>query len=180
MIIIASINKFSALSNIAVTATEQTLKIQPESLIYFQLSTTTGLAMNYQRTSSQENLHSTITHEQLNQVIEAISDGRYSWACVLILRFIGYNPLHFIPQRTYSRLMKEHSQFISAKLDSETSESCSLHSDNSQEEIDNLNKSNYLEKSDTKKGNIPSINVPFYLNSNMDKLYPSKIKELQN
>ncbi|NEP49837.1 MAG: HetP family heterocyst commitment protein, partial [Moorea sp. SIO3C2] len=30
--------------------------------------------------------------EQLNQVIEAIISGKYSWACVLILRFSGYNP----------------------------------------------------------------------------------------
>lgn len=64
--------------------------------------------MNYQISSSQNNLHSAITPEQLNQVIEAITEGRYSWACVLILRFIGYNPLHYIPQRTYSRLIKEN------------------------------------------------------------------------
>ncbi len=64
--------------------------------------------MNYQVSSSHNNFHSAITPEQLNQVIEAITDGRYSWACVLMLRFIGYNPLHYIPQRTYSRLIKEH------------------------------------------------------------------------
>ncbi|WP_242044844.1 HetP family heterocyst commitment protein [Anabaena azotica] len=54
-----------------------------------------------------------MTTEQLNQIIEAITDGRYSWACVLILRFIGYNPLHFIPQRTYSRILKENRQVTS-------------------------------------------------------------------
>jgi hypothetical protein len=46
--------------------------------------------------------------EQFNQVIEAILDGKYSWACVLILRFAGYNPLHFIPYRTYNRLTKDN------------------------------------------------------------------------
>jgi hypothetical protein len=46
--------------------------------------------------------------EQFNQVIDAILQGKYSWACVLILRFAGYNPLHFIPYRTYNRLIKEH------------------------------------------------------------------------
>lgn len=69
--------------------------------------------MNYQMPSSSKTFHSAITNEQLNQIIDAITDGRYSWACVLILRFVGYNPLHFIPQRTYSRLMKENRQVSS-------------------------------------------------------------------
>ncbi|MBD2565540.1 HetP family heterocyst commitment protein [Nostoc sp. UIC 10607] len=64
--------------------------------------------MNYQISSSQKNFQKAISPEQLDQVMEAISDGRYSWACVLILRFVGYNPLHFIPQRTYSRLIKDN------------------------------------------------------------------------
>jgi hypothetical protein len=46
--------------------------------------------------------------EQFTQVVDAILDGKYSWACVLILRFAGYNPLHYIPYRTYNRLMKEN------------------------------------------------------------------------
>ncbi|WP_016949990.1 HetP family heterocyst commitment protein [Anabaena sp. PCC 7108] len=71
--------------------------------------------MNYQVSSSQTNFQNAITPEELNQIIETIADGKYSWACVLILRFIGYNPLHYIPQRTYSRLMKENSQFETAK-----------------------------------------------------------------
>jgi hypothetical protein len=48
--------------------------------------------------------------EQFNQVVEAILAGKYSWACVLILRFAGYNPLHYIPYRTYNRLTKENCQ----------------------------------------------------------------------
>jgi hypothetical protein len=65
--------------------------------------------MSYQ-ISSPKNCDNAITPEQFNQVIAAIAEGRYSWACVLILRFIGYNPLHYIPQRTYSRLIKENNQ----------------------------------------------------------------------
>jgi hypothetical protein len=72
--------------------------------------------MSYQIPSSPKSFHSAITNEQLNQVIAAITDGRYSWACVLILRFVGYNPLHFIPQRTYSRLMKENRQVPTVAL----------------------------------------------------------------
>ncbi len=49
-----------------------------------------------------------MTAEQFTQVIEAILDGKYSWACLLILRFAGYNPLHYIPYRTFNRLVKEN------------------------------------------------------------------------
>lgn len=49
-----------------------------------------------------------MTPDQFNQVVDAILSGKYSWACLLILRFAGYNPLHYIPYRTYNRLMKEN------------------------------------------------------------------------
>jgi len=71
--------------------------------------------MNYELSSSKNNTHTVITPEQLNELIETIADHRYSWACVLMLRFLGYNPLHYIPQRTYSRLIKENNQFVATK-----------------------------------------------------------------
>jgi hypothetical protein len=46
--------------------------------------------------------------EKLDQIIDAIVDGKYSWACVLLLRSNGFNPLHYIPYRTYNRLLKEN------------------------------------------------------------------------
>jgi len=49
-----------------------------------------------------------MTEEQFCQVVDAILNGKYSWACVLILKFAGYNPLHYIPYRTYNRLMKDN------------------------------------------------------------------------
>ncbi|PSF31405.1 thiamine biosynthesis protein ThiF [Aphanothece hegewaldii CCALA 016] len=49
-----------------------------------------------------------MTNEQFEQIVEAILDGKYSWACVLILRSAGYNPLHYIPYRTYNRLIKDN------------------------------------------------------------------------
>jgi len=48
--------------------------------------------------------------EKLDQIIDAIVDGKYSWACVLLLRSNGFNPLHYIPYRTYNRLLKENMQ----------------------------------------------------------------------
>lgn len=44
------------------------------------------------------------------QLINAILNGKYSWACVLFLHSAGYNPLDYIPYRTYNRLSKENSQ----------------------------------------------------------------------
>lgn len=65
--------------------------------------------MNQDAIGISGNLDKTIHPEQFDQVVEAILAGKYSWACVLMLRFAGYNPLHYIPYRTYNRLIKEHS-----------------------------------------------------------------------
>jgi hypothetical protein len=59
--------------------------------------------------SFNTNIDKAMTTEQFTQVVDAILNGKYSWACVLILRFAGYNPLHYIPYRTFNRLMKENS-----------------------------------------------------------------------
>jgi len=136
--------------------------------------------MNYQISSYQNNLHSVITHEQLEQVIKAISDGRYSWACVLILRFVGYNPLHFIPQRTYSRLIKEQSQLTAESLESAPTINSSVNSSDHQAEIQDFKSANHLEISETQQGNISGIDVKFYLKTKMAMLSPSKLKEMQN
>ncbi|MBD2361126.1 MULTISPECIES: HetP family heterocyst commitment protein [unclassified Anabaena] len=49
-----------------------------------------------------------INNEQIEQIIKAIIAGKYSWACVLLLRFSGYNPMEYIPYRTYIRLLKNN------------------------------------------------------------------------
>nr|WP_245562076.1 HetP family heterocyst commitment protein [Stanieria cyanosphaera] len=49
-----------------------------------------------------------MNQEQLEQLISAIVAGKYSWACVLMLRFYGRNPLDYIPYRTYYRLIKNN------------------------------------------------------------------------
>lgn len=66
--------------------------------------------MNQRLSSTRTNQEPTINSEQFNQIVEAIAAGKYSWACVLILNFANYNPLHFIPYRTYKRLIKENRQ----------------------------------------------------------------------
>ncbi|MBW4645359.1 MAG: HetP family heterocyst commitment protein [Goleter apudmare HA4340-LM2] len=49
-----------------------------------------------------------IETEQLEQIIKAVLAGKYSWACVLFLHFVGYNPIKYIPYRTYIRLLKNN------------------------------------------------------------------------
>ncbi len=44
---------------------------------------------------------------EIEQIITAILEGKYSWACVLMLRQMGHNPSEYIPYRTYTRLVKD-------------------------------------------------------------------------
>jgi hypothetical protein len=46
--------------------------------------------------------------EEMDQILGAIVSGKYSWACALILRFTGHEPLNYLPQRTYTRIMREN------------------------------------------------------------------------
>ncbi|MEC4819455.1 MAG: HetP family heterocyst commitment protein [Scytonema sp. PMC 1069.18] len=62
--------------------------------------------------AGSNNFDKSINPEQFDQVVEAILAGKYSWACVLMLRFAGYNPLHYIPYRTYNRLLKENNPHV--------------------------------------------------------------------
>jgi hypothetical protein len=67
-----------------------------------------NIDMTQQFAYSQAKQTKAMTNEQFEQIVEAILAGKYSWACVLILRFGGYNPLHYIPYRTYNRLLKDN------------------------------------------------------------------------
>ena len=66
--------------------------------------------MSFKSGLNGSKLDKIMSRDQFDQVVEAILAGKYSWACVLILRFAGYNPLHYIPYRTYNRLMKDNRQ----------------------------------------------------------------------
>ena len=49
-----------------------------------------------------------LNQNQLDEIVTAILAGKYSWACFLLLRHAGYNPLDYIPYRTYNRLIKDN------------------------------------------------------------------------
>ncbi len=65
--------------------------------------------MSQHLVQSQSKLDKVMDSSKFDLIVSAIIAGKYSWACVLILRFAGYNPLHYIPYRTYNRLMKNNS-----------------------------------------------------------------------
>ncbi|MEH2125821.1 HetP family heterocyst commitment protein [Nostoc sp.] len=88
--------------------------------------------MNQDLAGISSNLDKTVKAQQFDKVVEAILAGKYSWACVLMLRFGGYNPLHYIPYRTYNRLLKENSQADRAKQQQSENLKMLKHTHNSQ------------------------------------------------
>lgn len=76
--------------------------------------------MSQENPGISSNFNKPLHPEQFDQVVEAILAGKYSWACVLMLRFAGYNPLHYIPYRTYNRLLKDNSKEKSNRHHSNT------------------------------------------------------------
>ncbi|WP_353929878.1 HetP family heterocyst commitment protein [Okeanomitos corallinicola TIOX110] len=48
-------------------------------------------------------------NSHFQEIIKAIILGKYAWACVLFLRFSGYDPLEYIPYETYEKLMYDNS-----------------------------------------------------------------------
>jgi hypothetical protein len=80
--------------------------------------------MNQDIAGSSNNLEPKIHPEQFDQVVEAILAGKYSWACVLMLRFVGYNPMHYIPYRTYNRILKENAR--TSRSNSQNNESLKI------------------------------------------------------
>jgi hypothetical protein len=64
-------------------------------------------SFNHVRAQHSPASERSIHPDKLDQIIEAIASGKYSWACVLLLRFSGYNPLHYIPYSTYNRIVKD-------------------------------------------------------------------------
>jgi len=66
--------------------------------------------MDFQTVYQNSKSNKVMTEEKFDLIVEAILAGKYSWACVLILRFSGHNPLDYIPYRTFNRLMKENNQ----------------------------------------------------------------------
>lgn len=121
------------------------------------LNSKKATTMTYQTSYPSMNIDKKMNPEQFAQVVDAILEGKYSWACVLILRFTGYNPLHYIPYRTYNRLLKENCQVgrssrratNSVNTDNLGSQSSSISSQKLLNKIDDLAYLELLEKQHT-------------------------------
>ena len=111
-----------------------------------------------------------MTEEQFEEIVDAVLAGKYSWACVLILRAGGYNPLHYIPYRTYNRLIKNNCltkgkkrQQNEATQSQELSQtkSSEIHQQHLTSTVKNLN---YLEKANNNEGKISGgLRIRWYL-----------------
>jgi hypothetical protein len=109
--------------------------------------------MNYPVSSYESNRTNTIGKadrvmqtEQFIQVLDAILAGKYSWACVLILRFAGYNPLHYIPYRTYNRIVKDNTRKDTKKSQNFSDSHASLHTSAPQQHPNSVKDLGYLEQ----------------------------------
>lgn len=135
---------------------------------------------------SNTKLDKAMNPDQFNQVVEAILDGKYSWACVLILRFAGYNPLHYIPYRTYNRLLKENCQLGSSsrnrtnriKTNNQCSETRSGNT-SSQRCLSEINDLVYLEVIEKQKTEVRGGNLDWWLNIGIQEHNSIKV-ELEN
>ena len=105
--------------------------------------------------STNSQIDRVMSEEQFNQIVEAIVSGKYSWACLLILRFSGYNPLHYIPYRTYNRLMKVHQQTSQAAAkDNKTVSSIKTNSTQKAQKSTKLRDLCYMENLDRQSSDV--------------------------
>ncbi len=100
--------------------------------------------MSAQYSYNNSKVAKAMSEEQFEQILDAILSGKYSWACVLILRFGGYNPLHYIPYRTYNRLAKDNNS-NSQSQSNPTSVKSSLNTQTTPSGADKVRDLTYLE-----------------------------------
>ncbi len=126
--------------------------------------------------------------EQLNQIVEAILAGKYSWACVLLLRCAGYNPLHYIPYRTYNRLLKENCQFgrpSQAKADKinnhEQNPAIQCKEASSNKGLSQITDLDYLETADEASTEVDGgyLDERLVFSQGESKLFATELKQLQ-
>ncbi len=105
--------------------------------------------------NNQNKLTKSMTEKEFEGIIEAILAGKYSWACVLILRVAGYNPLHYIPYRTYNRLIKDNC-LAKPKAESQNNKVSTNKSNPnfSKSESKGIRDLSYLEKADHQESQI--------------------------
>lgn len=59
-----------------------------------------------------KNAHACMSEEEFLQVMAAISEGKYSLACTLLLKFKGYDPDVYLSHYTRLRLNEDYQQSL--------------------------------------------------------------------
>jgi hypothetical protein len=137
--------------------------------------------MTHQTKPAQKQPDRVMKPEQFSQVVEAIASGRYSWACVLILRFAGYNPLHYIPYRTYSRLLKENRQLSCDREVTNNFSSNNINNPDTSSCLNQINDLNYLEPLENQQVNTAGGYSDIYLETDIEQnAQNSNLSILQN
>jgi hypothetical protein len=77
-----------------------------------------GNGMIQENFEQNKQLDKIFKDSHFQEIIKAIIQGKYSWACVLFLHYSGCNPLEYIPQETYSKLVQENYIFAGDNHDS--------------------------------------------------------------
>ncbi|TAE59457.1 MAG: hypothetical protein EAZ87_09565 [Nostocales cyanobacterium] len=65
--------------------------------------------MIQEKFNNNQNCDQGLKSPHWQEIIQAIINCKYSWACVLFLRFSGYEPSEYIPYKVYKQLVKENS-----------------------------------------------------------------------
>ena len=73
------------------------------------------ITMNKQFSRVNGMLDQEMSDKEFDLIISAIIDGKYSFACILMLRHYGYDPRDYIPYGTYNRLIKKNFQLEKRK-----------------------------------------------------------------
>jgi len=68
--------------------------------------------MVYEVSDSNTGVAPNLDDDKVSEITAAILEGKYSWACFLLLRDLGYEPSEYIAYRTYYRLIKEHRESL--------------------------------------------------------------------
>ncbi|QNP29510.1 HetP family heterocyst commitment protein [Cylindrospermopsis curvispora] len=61
----------------------------------------------FEQKQELENVDITFQHIQIQQIIHAIIAGKYAWACILFISFSGRDPLRYIPEEVYNKLVRD-------------------------------------------------------------------------
>ncbi|NEP32160.1 MULTISPECIES: HetP family heterocyst commitment protein [Moorena] len=120
---------------------------------------------------SNRPLGKTLDPEKISLIEEAIRDRKYSWACVLMLRYLGLNPLEYIPSRTYCRLRRDNEKMDS--LNPATTDSLKQDREDAQKCLRNIKDLDYAKPLDSRSQLVQGGSKEQWFNKKLPKLYSS-------